>query len=195
MGLDISIYKVQPLGDRNPNKVQNYISLDYNTELTRFFGKFSFKKTMKYLNVEKRLQEMKLNPSDYRISAIAAGGKGTTVFTLTGPGNKQITIDDAPLVKEIETCIMVKEVGYQRKGANEKFYTDGMWDSRCITSKAQLLKHWNEYFSGPKEIKKRKFSSFGFGVEFDHSPEEARANFKKNIIDKFVEGQTFVSYH
>jgi len=36
---------------------------------------------------------------------------------------------------------------------------------------------------------------WGSGVEYEQDDETMRKNFKKNIIDKFIEGETFVIYH
>ena len=193
MGLDISVYKVTPLGSRNPQKIQDYFSIDYYTELTKLFKKLSFIKKIEYYRPDLKLEQMGHDPEKFKTQSFSLGRKAQ--FVMVGPDNQEVILDDIPTSISEENCIAVEEVGYQRKGANEKFYTDGMWDSRCITTRAQLVKHWNEYFSGPKEIKTKKTSSYGFGMEFKHSPEEARQNFQNNIVDKFVQGETFVVYH
>ena len=64
--------------------------------------------------------------------------------------------------------IFVEEIGYQRRGANSQFYEDGMWSSDCVLKRETLIDHNNKYF-------------------YD-------SDFKENIIDKFVEGKTFVDY-
>ena len=46
-----------------------------------------------------------------------------------------------------------------------------MWDSRCVTSIDELKEHYEKYFK------------------------ESGEHFKTDIIDKFVEGETFVIYH
>lgn len=62
---------------------------------------------------------------------------------------------------------------YMRKGANQQFYDDGMWDeNNVVFSKAILEKHRDIYFSSNEETSKR-FQKF---------------------IDNFVEGSTFVGY-
>lgn len=87
---------------------------------------------------------------------------------------------------------MCEEVGYQRKGANDRFYEDGMWDSPCVLDAKTLNEHWEKYFSfkTPDSV-----GGFGSCVELDFEDEEMKRRFKENIIDKFIEGETFVIYH
>lgn len=72
-----------------------------------------------------------------------------------------------------------KEIGYQRKGANAAFYDAGLWGSDVFTE-AELLEHWNKYFSDPNDEMYGKC---------------ARSHFAKHIIKNFKEGETFVSYY
>ncbi len=84
-----------------------------------------------------------------------------------------VSVKNPRTVTREETCIAYVEVGYQRKGANKQFYDDGKWGSPCVTDKKTLLEHWEKYFS---------------------DDEERKADFKRNIVDKFVEGVNFVCY-
>ena len=82
----------------------------------------------------------------------------------------QIQITNPPIITKEVVCIFAEEIGYQRKGANEQFYTDKMWDSdKPVILLSTLLEHRDKYFS--------------------------ESNFQINIIDKFIEGQSFVLYH
>lgn len=103
-----------------------------------------------------------------------------------------VEIKNPPLTYKKELCIAIKEVGYQRKGANKQFYEDGMWDSTPITDLKTLTEHWEKYFS--KQTPESQ-GGFGSGVERDLTDREMKKEFKENIIDKFVEGETFVIYH
>lgn len=41
-----------------------------------------------------------------------------------------------------------EEVGYQRKGANKRFYDDGKWDNNTVViDRETLLDDWEKYFS------------------------------------------------
>ncbi len=80
----------------------------------------------------------------------------------------------------VEVWAHGKEVGYQRKGANNQFYKDGKWDDNTIVStKKMLLEDWKKYFSDKND------SYYG---------KDAKQHFKENIIDKFIPGKTFVAY-
>jgi hypothetical protein len=103
-----------------------------------------------------------------------------------------VSLVNPKTIEKKESCLAVEEVGYQRKGANNQFYEDGMWDSPCVTEKNVLLEHWEKYFS--KQTPESP-GGWGSGVEFNISDEEMRSRFKENIIDKFVENETFVIYH
>ena len=68
-------------------------------------------------------------------------------------------------------CYKAQELGHIRRGANSQFYEDGKWDEDNVTvTKEELLSDWKKYF-GEK------------GEEFKHE-----------IIDNFVEGETAVFY-
>jgi hypothetical protein len=103
-----------------------------------------------------------------------------------------VSIKNPPLFSKTEKCIAIEEVGYQRKGANSQFYEDGMWSSKCVTDLKTLKEHWKKYFSEQSPDSK---GGFGSGVEYKLENEEMKKRFKENIIDKFVEGETFVIYH
>jgi len=74
-----------------------------------------------------------------------------------------------PIYSRIEKIIFCEEIGYQRKGANKQFFTDKIWDSPAIVDLKTLNEIGEKYFSHDE-------------------------NFKENIIDKFVEGETFVLF-
>lgn len=81
----------------------------------------------------------------------------------------------------VKYIVLGREIGYQRRGENKKFHDDGKWDSNIfVLRKESLLKDWNDYFSDTDD--------------YGHTPEESRARFKENILDKFVEGKTVVIY-
>lgn len=83
-------------------------------------------------------------------------------------------------IEDVEVWVHGSEVGYQRKGANAQFYKDGKWDDNTIVStKEMLLEDWKKYFSDPEDEY--------YGVD-------SAKNFKENIIDNFIEGETFVAY-
>lgn len=88
---------------------------------------------------------------------------------------KKIKLDlvNPSMTKRTDIVIECDEVGYQRKGANKAFYDDKIWDSDPILKKSVLEDHLIRYFSDTEEMKNE---------------------YRKNIIDKFVEGETFLLY-
>lgn len=82
-----------------------------------------------------------------------------------------VVADDVPLKLSNTDVIFYrnKELGYQRKGANNDFYKDGMWDDYNVVIDIETLKeHAVKYF--------------------------ADSDFNKLIVDKFIDGKTFVGY-
>ena len=83
-------------------------------------------------------------------------------------------------IEDVEVFAYGREVGYQRKGANARFYEDGKWDDNTIVStKKMLIEDWKKCFSDPKD---------------PYYGKESAIEFKTNIIDNFEEGKTFVWY-
>jgi hypothetical protein len=99
------------------------------------------------------------------------------------PENTWLRIKHEDVIKKTElfdVILIGTEVGYQRKGANKQFYDDGKWDvDTWVITKEELINDWNKYFSDPDN---------------EYYGAKARSEFKKNIIDHFEEGKTFVIY-
>ena len=71
---------------------------------------------------------------------------------------------------------VTEELGHMRKGANKQFYDDGMWDlaeNTHVFSKRVLKEHMEKYFD----------------EEGDERYGNARAVFKREIYDKFKDGE------
>lgn len=82
-------------------------------------------------------------------------------------------------VKEDWICVATtgEEIAYMRKGANEKFYEDGLWDDGVpVCSKKVLEEHMNKYFDA------------GPGYVYDN----CREAFKEMIFDKFEDGMCVI---
>lgn len=259
MGLDITVYKVVPIGNRDPEKIEDYYPIgDSNLSA---FSALSFDKTLQEYNWNKIFSDLGYNPNDLewlssggleedydkvesgdenaiiRVEccfrnkasdlydaylflnkvwsksyfekredlenfdgykefkekycdlliqngweedyAFFASGSGVNYFNLVNAYHfvdekTKIRIIEPEISKKIEKCICVEEVGYQRKGANQQFYDDGMWDAPCVLQKDVLYNHWYKYFSDTQS-------------QMD--------DFQINIVDKFIEGETFVIYH
>jgi hypothetical protein len=125
-----------------------------------------------------------------------ATGSKTTHYNLVNANHfcqrkVEVKIRNPKKNPRVDKCLDCEEVGYQRKGANQQFYEDGMWGSEPVFDMATLLEHWEKYFSAPTPESK---GGWGSGTEYDLEADEMRKRFKENIIDKFVEGETFVYY-
>ena len=108
-----------------------------------------------------------------------ASGNKKTYWTLVNIWKfceKKISVKliNPSTIRKMDDCINYMEVGYQRKGANKLFYEDRRLDNIwCITTKDELIDHWEKYFSETEQLKK---------------------DFKESIIDRFIENETFVTY-
>lgn len=222
MGLDICLYKIQPLAGRDPEKIReeeyanttnlhvHYID-ESQTEFMEFFKDFVFESKEPIYDLEGLLAEQGYTWEDidrrdddysYRDDGFHPGD-----FQFIMKDGKVLTFNNARTILAPYKGCVCEEVGYQRKGANRAFYADDMWDSADVFKMETLLEHWEKYFSGEGNVKKEggikiqegKVSveegvPWGFGVEYDNTAEENRKRFKENIIDNFVQGETFVVY-
>lgn len=212
MGLSIYVYK--PVKKTNSLiKNLSYSILEKDSPLF-MFKEFLFKKKIEYLNIEKTFEKGGLKIEDYNLcmqsgteksiktddflslidgNTVSMHGKENCIVIIgveedilyegeisncylefhNETDGKRLIIINPLIDNKMESCICEEELGYQSKGANKQFYEDNIWDSDEIVDLKTLTSHWKKYFSDTKEMKN---------------------NFKQNIIDKFVEGETFVIY-
>lgn len=101
--------------------------------------------------------------------------------------------NEVPIIRNPVKAVHYKEIGYQRKGANNKFYEDGIWESEnyCAVTQKELDEHKEKYFT-----KNTPESNGGWGssVEYELTDEEMKKRFEENIYSKFKEGENFVLY-
>ena len=161
----------------------------YFSTIEELFESPEYTKYLEYLPILKKYGHI----PEYEFFA---SGDGITYFNLNSAWNfskEQISVKliDPVTITKIDKCVSCIEVGYQRKGANKKFYENDIWSSPCIILKEELLNHWENYFSyqTPESI-----GGFGSGVEHQLDDDEMKSNFKENIIDKFIKNETFVMY-
>jgi hypothetical protein len=189
MGLDISVYKVL-----NPTSIDpqdddlDFYVLSENPELSVFKDKL-FERENEYYDLGGDLKKLGKDPNKIETLGVEYGDDVTYYFREDGV---DFQIKNPSTIKKKEFCLSVDEVGYQRKGANKLFYEEDMWDSPCVVKMETLLEHWEKYFSYQTPDSE---GGFGSGVEYNQEDVEMKNNFKENIIDKFVEGETFVIYH
>ena len=183
MGLDISVYKV------SEKETDTFFVLSENPELETFKEKAQIKEN-EYFNLELAAKKAGHNLEDLTWEQTSYGEE--PVFYFRTKTNKKVELKNPPTLKRKELVLYAEEVGYQRKGANKKFYEDGMWDSACVTNLSVLKEHHKKYFSSNTPESK---GGWGSGVEFELSDEEMKKRFQENIINKFEKGKTFVVYH
>lgn len=188
MGLDISVYK--PIKVEYITDSMHYYIISQNPEL-EIFKHLAVEKENSYYNIEAELNKLGLKESEVKFCSFYGGNDAEFKF-IRKDNNEQITLINPEFYLKKELCIAVYELGYQRKGANKLFYEKGIWDSPFILDSKTLKKHWKLYFSAKTPDSPGGFASC---TEYDLTNAEMKSNFKKNIIDKFVQGETFVVYH
>jgi hypothetical protein len=192
MGLDISVYRPkansEPIDKLDPD---DFWIVEDNPELISKFQHLCFEKELEFYDFEKAMKDKGYDVKDFYNGGMEFGPKAIFDLIHREEGYK-VVIVDPPMIKIKKTGFICEEVGYQRKGANKRFYEDGMWDSPCVTDLNTLNEHWGKYFSYQTPESK---GGWGSGVEYTLEDSEMRSRFKENIIDKFVEGETFVIYH
>jgi len=205
MGLDVLLMKVVNIQDvEDSNKVSKDFMLTEHPEL-EVFKDFSDVTVNNYFAIDAALSDLGYDSSDVEwlcdgslsdyddyLRFVGQFERATEPLTeeafnmlpkdeygyifvhvFLNKDNKAVELINTPLYDKEDIYIPCVEIGYQRKGANKRFYADDMWDSPCVLSKNILEEHWAKYFSGTLGEKKR---------------------FKENILDKFIEGETFVCY-
>jgi hypothetical protein len=204
-------YKLDEVEWRSTNygKIDTYLYVDKKHELYDAFVYLGSVWDKCYFDTKKDLKESEyyqkyleflplLKKSGYRPSyKFLATGTGKTYYCLNSANHfcvrkVKFKLKGPKTFQQVDRCIAFDEVGYQRKGANTQFYADDMWDSPCILTSEVLLSHWKKYFSYKTPESK---GGWGSGVEFTLEDYEMKYRFKENIIDNFIEGETFVIYH
>lgn len=186
-----------------------YLFLDLKHELYEAYKYLSDVWSDCYFETKKELVESEhyrkyleflpiLKKCGYRPSyKFLATGNGKTYYCLNSAHHfckrkVKFELKDPKTFDRVDRCIAFDEVGYQRKGANNLFYEEDMWDSPCVITNEVLQSHWEKYFSHKTPDSK---GGFGSGVEFTLEDDEMKSRFKENIIDNFIEGETFVIFH
>lgn len=198
MGLDISVYKVLPLGNLNPKdlKEDEIMIIDSSQGVRDLslacFESISFEIENDYYDLKTACKEwFDLNIEDCQWVGIG-GDEDNIIYEYLDPNNEPFEIINPPIITVKDRGIRIQEINCQRKGANSLFYEDEMWSYPCITELSVLLEHWKKYFS--KQTPDSK-GGWGFKTEKDLPDFKMTMDFKKNIIDHFIEGECFVIYH
>lgn len=199
MGLDISVYKVMPKNTSYANSVTDYIiDIDELNKFKEVFPEYICKRREQHWDISEILRnKCGLDPDAYE--TIQYGGSSdiedalmVTIKNITSDEIINYIFDKSDLSWYDEYHIKVKEIGYQRKGANQLFYEEGMWSSPPVFDLETLNKHHERYFSHETPESPGGWGSF---TEYDIPDDERMQEFHNNIVSKFIEGETFVVYH
>ena len=215
MGLDISVKRPIMPTPENLARVESYDVAEYSIgdpdgEFGRYMS-FSYKKINTYNNLEATFQKFNANFEDYDWLSMGEPVKERDHSVDSSEWTEEdydywwkfknkhtgeelnFKQSDVITFEQEDNMFLVEEVGYQRKGANQQFYEDGMWgNSPIVTDRKVLLEHWDKYFSHQTPDSK---GGWGSGTDSPRPDGEMRENFRKNIIDHFVDNETFVIYH
>ena len=144
-----------------------FYSYEDHPELT-FFSKYEQTNISTRINFEKTFDNLGYKYSDYKI----VGAGNNMWFFVHKVTRVMLNIENYHGVKEdyTETVVYVDDAGYQRKGQGRNFYA--ICDEVILDMKT-LLNVWAIAFSDNADM---------------------RDNFKKNVIDNFVESETFVIF-
>ena len=206
MGLDVNVYRIiKPIGQKEPLRVHSL-----PPEIAELFKDFVYTKTVEetlaageeHINMRKMVIDYGYDPEKYLWNLLeVCDPKGDVVaYELILVNSETREKEPSVVLSSYEVdekytevyesdftythsflALDYEDIGWQRKGANRKFYEDGLWGSAVYT-KDELIRHWNEYFSSADT----------------YGPCEAwvaRQRFKENIVDKFIEGETIVDYN
>lgn len=178
MGLDIMVWKLKKYDKESDGC--NYIlsretfpawckKLETDITNTRYDWK-------KYI-IEKEIDPCKVISSS---SKTTEKGKVITINFIDGTEHI-VDLSEVPVKVVSQKVIGVEEVGYQRKGLNDKFYDDSRKGelNYYVWALDELNHYKNEYCNETDE--------YGIG----YNP---KVEFQKNIIDKFIEGQCVVVF-
>lgn len=196
MGLDISVYKLLKYSDQN-TKDKGYFRLvdpdgNYNDrEFPSWAINLKSVNTEKWYDWDEYKKETGFDLNSYDWEGEEYSSKGCFMNLRKKKTNKLVTIDleKVPL-KEVPVYIIGrKEIGYQRKGLNGKFYEDYRSGKigYFVWTKAELERYKQEYCDDPYEYVYPNGTKSGEIIY----PKE---NFQKNIIDPFIEGECCVIF-
>lgn len=194
MGLDIIVGKVRVVHETVVDD-DRHLLLEHNPGISIFEDRL-IKISNEYFDLEKSAKEIGYNYKEDEWIGSDSTPDDLIQFRYRDSNNVTYYLVDPPTFKKEEIGIFYDEIGYQRRGENGSFHKEGIWNSDAIVDKETLLKHKDRYFSGeiynPYESVSRE--SWGQYMKLNINGNDQRKNFQTQIVDKFVEGETFVLY-
>ena len=184
--LGIYVCRALPATEENIRLSENYeykVTLSVVSQVAglEFFTSYIFKKDITFPDMNATLIKFGLNPDDYECHRSGNIGQTEVIFYYEHKVTKEpFNLKISDVVQRISNvdCLLHTTVGCHTGGAHETFFEhimtrDNDWVYPVITSRSMLMEHWEKYFSEDDEV---------------------RAQFRLNIIDKFIEGETYVQY-
>lgn len=190
MGLDIYVFRLRKATDADKNN-KNYIRLtDNNGEYNdRGFPDWALK--LKTDHIEQWYywdlyeKQTGINVKDLEWVSFGANQDGICVWKYDDKNGNVIEIPEAsvPLYDKKVFIIGEEEIGYQRKGFNDKFYEDYRAGKigYYVWSKKELERYKEDYCED--------IVTYPNGDTFDY-----KKYFQEHIIDKFVEGECYACF-
>lgn len=164
MGLDITLYGYDQHSD-NLRKIDE----EFLGEFTRHFGDKIEDVENQYIDWKKTFEKRNLNADDYYQMVFS---RNEIKFKLNKPGKKEeqiFTEADLHLFPRMDKVLRVSEVGYQRKG--------------MIGTHFHLVSNCKPIFD-MKTVEKL----------LEHVEPDVKSHFKESILDRFIEGETFLIF-
>ena len=174
MGLDITVYKLTKKRQEEYFTLTN-VHQQYDEDVKSFpewTKSIENTKDLEYYDWEKYQKEtgLDINSCDFLYKIYDDTGAYMGVEDSNGVEHK-INLDKVPIIIVPTKILYHKEIGYQRKGFNGKFYAD--YESGKIG-----------YYVWTKEELER------YKRDYAEEPDK----FQENIIDNFIEGECVVTF-
>lgn len=186
MGLDITLYRVSKKGELGtrflPLKGYKYLLPKFGNRVQS--NQITDESRLAHLTAKYACQSVGLTLRNYDLIWdywVANQGTKFDIAPDEYPNyfeyqGMQIPITDEISGRAYNDCgtvtirgLWLYRIGYQRRGANDQFYKDKMWNCEFHFRKSDVKAHYRDYF--------------------------AESDFKKNILDKFIPGETILIYH
>lgn len=190
MGLDISVYRLHTKEEAKKRKKTDYDRFfTLSKESVEYFkahgiGQYICKKKNVYYDFDKYFKDHGMNMSDYHWCMTDFTDDDIRwTFRRNDNDEEELVFlgKDCPTYAKFDNCVYYgEEVGYQRKGFNGKFYED--YRSGKIG-----------YFVADKKELERYRDEYSQDWEGDE-PGTMKKHFQENIIDKYVDGETVVTF-
>ena len=191
MGLDIYVYRLKKATDADKEN-HNYMRLiDEETGEYSDCGfpdwalKLKTEHTEQWYDWDLYKKQTGINVKDLELVAFGENSNGVCVFTYKDKNGNEIEIPEVSVSLYDKKIFIIgeEEVGYQRKGFNNKFYED--YEAGKI----------GYYIWSKKELERYKEDYCEDVITFPNGDTlDLKKYFQEHIIDKFVEGECYACF-